>query len=41
MPVVTNSDELVGKRVEHLTVDYVGKEKWGKGTVMHKAQYKV
>ena len=32
--VVTNPDELVGKRVEHFTFDYEGKEKWYNGTVM-------
>ena len=34
VPVVTNPDELVGKRVQHLTFDYEGKEKWDKGTVI-------
>ena len=34
VPVVTNPDELVGKRVEHLTFDYEGKDKWYKVTVM-------
>ena len=34
VPVVTNPDELVGKRVEHLTFDYEGKVKWYKGTVI-------
>ena len=27
-PIVTSVDELVGKRVQHLTFDYDGKEKW-------------
>ena len=32
VPVATNPDEL--ERVEHLTFDYEGKEKWYKGTVI-------
>ena len=34
VPVVTNPDELVGKRVEHLTFDYEENEKWYKGTAI-------
>ena len=34
VPVVTNPDELVGKRVEHFTFDYEGKVKRYKGTVI-------
>ena len=33
-PIVTSVDELVGKRVQHLTFDYDGKEKWFPGVVV-------
>ena len=31
---MTSVDELVGKRVQHLTFDYDGKEKWFPGVVV-------
>ena len=34
IPIVTSVDELVGKRVQHLTFDYDGKEKWFPGVVV-------
>ena len=34
IPIVTSVDELVGKRVHHLTFDYDGKEKWFSGVVV-------
>ena len=34
IPVVTCIDELIGKRVEHFTFDYNGKEKWYNGVVV-------
>ena len=33
-PFVTSAEEIIGKRVEHLTFDYNGKEKWFTGTVI-------
>ena len=34
IPIVTSVDKLVGKRVQHLTFDYDGKEKWFPGVVV-------
>ena len=34
IPIVTSVDELVGKRIQHLTFDYDGKEKWFPGVVV-------
>ena len=31
---MTSVDEIVGKRVQHLTFDYDGKEKWFPGVVV-------
>ena len=34
LPIVSCADELVGKRVEHFTFGYDGKEKWFEGVVI-------
>ena len=34
IPIVTSIDELIGKKVKHLTVDYDGQEKWFSGIVV-------
>ena len=34
IPIVTSVDEIVGKRVQHLTFVYDGKEKWFPGVVV-------
>ena len=34
IPIVSCINELIGKRVEHLTVDYDGKDKWFSGVVI-------
>ena len=34
IPIVTCIDELIGKKVKHLTVDYDGQEKWFSGIVV-------